>query len=438
MRASERLRGRALILGVGVLPALNELTQAVGRVTTRWPDVVVVPEMASRDRLAREMLERVTEWNWAGVSTQRVTAAAFAAFDQERRDKALLEPLRSFYLREIGNSDQEPFLAAMFRVYLDSFVPGASHTLGLAAVLRTRNSDLGPAAGVMLHRLPNLLAPEHAAAELAALMANAEDPYTALKEAGFSAPHVPGLPHYAHLAFVGRIAPRLNDSGEQERLFRWLKPGQAPPLQAGASEAVAALLAPWRERTPPETMQSRLTEAIVASYGDPRVVRGGIWAGFSEPLKAVLLRWLTKADMRLFCDVITATQNDHQWPPRRNYWLRLFEDRRIDEAWVAFGSSAQEYARSHFSGSTSINLNRRFAKQPDRGGSTSLLIMRIGNKIVIDGCHSYKTHIFNAQQESAPKLYQWTYHCDEIMRQSRLSKAHRPIPNWQLWVEQHI
>jgi hypothetical protein len=67
-----------------------------------------------------------------------------------------------------------------------------------------------------------------------------------------------------------------------------------------------------------------------------------------------------------------------------------------------------------------------------------LLIMRIGNKIVIDGCHSYKTHIFNAQQESAPKLYQWTYHCDEIMRQSRLSKAHRPIPNWQLWVEQHI
>ena len=64
--------------------------------------------------------------------------------------------------------------------------------------------------------------------------------------------------------------------------------------------------------------------------------------------------------------------------------------------------------------------------------------MRIGNKIVIDGCHSYKTHIFNAHDGNAPKLYQWTYHCDDIMRRSPLSKAHRPIPHGQLWVEQHI
>lgn len=438
MKASERLRTREVVLATGVLPALTELARAVGRVTARWPDVVVVPEMASRDALAREMMQRVTSWNWDGVPTQRVTSAAFAAFDEERRGNASLDPLRSFYLREIGSSDQGAFLLAMFRVYMDSFAPSASHTLALAAALRTRLPSLGPTAGAMLERLPELLTPDRAPAAVAGLMAVAEDPYLALKEAGFPAPHVPGLPHYAHLAFLDRIGPRLDQSGEQERLLRWLKPSKAPALQAGASEAVAALLTPWREKTPPEAVQSRLTGAIVSSYGDPRVVRGGIWAGFPPVLKAVLLRWLTKADMRLFCDVITATQNDHQWPPRRDYWLQLFEDRRIEEAWVAFGSSAQEYATRHFSGSTVINLNRRFAKQPDRGGSTSLLIMRIGNKIVVDGCHSYKTHIFDADQESAPKLYQWTYYCDQIMRQSRLSKAHNHIPNWQLWVEQHI
>ncbi len=35
-----------------------------------------------------------------------------------------------------------------------------------------------------------------------------------------------------------------------------------------------------------------------------------------------------------------------------------------------------------------------FRSKTDRGAEHSLLVMRIGNKIVVDGCHSYKTHIF--------------------------------------------
>ena len=438
MRASDRLRLRKVVLAATALPVLADMHRAVARVTARWPDVVAIPELATRDRLAREMLRRVTHWDWAGVPTQRVTAAAFAAFDEERRNRAVLEPLRCFYLREIESSDQETFLAEMFRVYLDSFAPGAPHTLCLAAALRTRVAWLGSRVNEMLERLSHLLSPERAPAAVAMFMARAEDPYSALKQVGFPAPHVPGLPHHAHLAFVEQIAPRLDQTGEQERLLRWLKPGQLPALQAGASEAVAALLAPWRDRTPAEERQSRLTEAIIAAYGDPRVIRGGIWAGFSPELKAVLFRWLTKADMRFFCDVITATQDDHQWPPRRDFWLRLFEDQRIDEAWVAFGSSAREYVKRHFAGDAAINVDQRFASQPDRSGSTSLLVMRVGNKIVVDGCHSYKTHIFDAKDANAPKLYQLTYHCDQIMRQSRLSLAHNVIRHWQSWVEQHI
>lgn len=438
MKASERLHVGRFVLGAGVLPSLVELERAVAKVVARWPDVVAVPEPANRDALAREMLRRVTDWDWASVPIQRVTAAAFAVFDEDRRDKALLKPLRDFYLREIADNGHEAFLAAMFRVYLDSFVPGAAHTNQLAAALRARRTVLGARAIAMLHALPDLLLPYQAPAAIATAMSEADDPYDALKRLGFAAPHAPGLPHHAHLAFVKQVAPRLDRANEQERLLRWLKPGPAPALQAGASVAVAALLAPWRENTPPEAMQARLTEAIVASYGDPRIMRGGIWAGFAEPLKAVLLRWLTKADMRLFCDVITATQYDHQWPPRRDYWLRLFEDRRIDEAWVAFGSSAGDYARRHFAGNAGSNVDRLFASQTDRNGGTSLLVMRIGNKIVVDGCHSYKTHIFNANSEIAPKLYQSTYRCDQIMHRSSLSKAHNHIRNWQLWVERHI
>lgn len=438
MRASERLRAGGLLLGTGVLPKLVELDRAVAKVTAQWPDVAVIPEMANRAALAREMLRRVTDWDWEAVPTQRVTEAAFAAFDEHRRDEVDLKPLRDFYLREIGENDQEPFLTAMFRVYLDSFAPAATHTINLAKTLGSRRASLGWKITAMLSILPDLLTPERAPAAVAKMMSEATDPYSAMKQAGFAAPHVPGLPHHAHLAFVKQIAPQLDQDGAQERLLRWLKPDQTPALQSGASAAVAALLMPWQERTPTEAMQSRLTEAIVASYGDPRIARGGIWAGFPAPLKAVFLRWLTKADMRLFCDVITNTQDHHHWPPRRDFWLRLFEDRRIDEAWVAFGGEAGEYAKAYIARNAATNIERRFATQTDRRGDTSLLVMRIGNKIVVDGCHSYKTHIFNVTDKNAPKLYQLTYQCDQIRRHSTQSKPHNYIPIWQLWVEQHI
>ena len=401
------------------------------RVKARWPDVVAVPSQDERDALAHEMLGRVTRWDWARVSVQRVTAAAFAAFDAVRRENQLFDPLRAFYLREIEASDQESFLAAMFRVYLESFSPRAEHSFNLAVALKSRRGSLGSHASSLLDRLPHLLSPARAIAPIATLMLEAGDPYAALKAVGFQAPHAPGVTHHAHLAFVELIGPRLDQATEQVLLFRWLKPSHAGALQTGASHAIAALLMPWRDRTPSDAIQSRLTEDIVACYGDPRVIKGGIWGAFPAQLKGILLRWLTKADMRLFCDVITATQPHHHWPPRRDYWLQLFEDRRIDEAWVAFGHDARIYAERHFP-------RGGFARQYDRGGSRSLLIMRIGNKIVVDGCHSYRTHIFSVNDERAPKLYESGYYCDDIMNRATLSKPHHPIPLWRTWVAQHI
>jgi hypothetical protein len=142
--------------------------------------------------------------------------------------------------------------------------------------------------------------------------------------------------------------------------------------------------------------------------------------------------------MKFFCDMVTATQNSHMWPPRRDFWLQLYDDKMIDEAWVAFGSEARRYAENNLLRGGQTDVKRRFARQLDRGGSTSLLIMRIGNKIVVDGCHSYKTHIFQIDDENAPKLYQPQYHCDNIMRTSSNSKPHNSIRNWSQWVQQHV
>jgi hypothetical protein len=118
--------------------------------------------------------------------------------------------------------------------------------------------------------------------------------------------------------------------------------------------------------------------------------------------------------------------------------MRLHERGNIDEAWVAFGSEAKEYARKNLMREGATKVSNRFGTQKDRGGSTSLLIMKIGRKIVVDGCHSYKTHIFDIDDPKAPKLYQSSYYCDDIMRASRTSQSHVSIPSWESWVHRHI
>jgi hypothetical protein len=215
-------------------------------------------------------------------------------------------------------------------------------------------------------------------------------------------------------------------------------PKSGSQLETGAGPAIEALLSVWQHETPPDDVRHELSEAIVNAYNDPRLHRGGIWSGFDPQLRAVLLRWLTKQDMKFFCDMVTATQDSHMWPLRRDFWLDLYEDKMIDEAWVAFGGSARQFARSQLMQTGSENSNRRFGRQLDRGGSTSLLVMRIGTKIVVDGCHSYRTHIFRQDDPKAPKLYQTQYYCDEIMNNAQKSKSHSSIPSWKSWVMQNV
>lgn len=437
MRASDQLRGGGSNLHGGVLPALTHLERAVRRVQERWPGVKPEPTEKERTALAREMLGRVERSDWSGVSTWRVTAGAVAAFDEARRGSEGLAPLRAFYFQETEATEQPTILNGLFWVYVESFDPEATHTERFAASLSKRASEFDARISHLLANVEGLLSPARAAHAIASRMVGCSEPYNDLKKLGFPAPHSPGLLYFAHLAFLEAIKGQLDRTEEQRRLLQWLRPDNTQALQQGAAQAIAALLSPWQQVSPPESVQSYLTESIVGAYGDPRLIHGGVWAAFPQHLKSILLRWLTREDMRFFCDVITETQYHHHWPPRRDFWLRLFEERRIDEAWVAFGSAAREHAKRKHTGIGAFNVDQRFARQLDRGGSTSLLIMRIGNKIVVDGCHSYQTHIFSANAPTAPKLYRSEYHCDEIMRQSALSKGHQSIRFWQQWVEQN-
>jgi hypothetical protein len=425
------LRSRAL-------SPLNEIRRSVEAIHSRWPDIVAIPKDDAREKIAQELLYRLKHWEWQNINTQRVISGAVAIFDNDRRDDPKYAPVRDFYLSEIRTQESSAFLDGMVGVYIDSFTPGAKHTYLLARELERRVVDFGARNKRLIEALPVLFEPDAVPVELAQKMLESANPYNFLKRIGLTTPHALGLTKAAHKIFVQRLAPDLASQEARQKMFRWLTPENGPALQADAGIAVEALLAVWLKRTPEQTVRDELSEAIIAAWNDPRIHSGGIWSGFNPELKAVLLRWLTHQDMKFFCDMVTATQNSHMWPPRRNFWLALYEDKMIEEAWVAFGTDARDYAQRNLVRSGKTDLNRRFGRQVDRGGSTSLLIMRIGNKIVVDGCHNYKTHIFRCDDRHAPKLYQSKYHCDDIMRNSYTSKSHISISNWRQWVLQHV
>lgn len=429
-------------LNMRALPPLDPIRKGIDRVMVRWPDVIAIPEERDRERLAQEMLRRVTDWDWEDVKTSRIIACAVAVFDLERCDRADLKGVRDFYLIEIAVCDAGSLLDGMVMVYIDSFNKDSSHSRALAKALAERQNAFGPRIQTLLSSLPALFNVKQAPIEVANVMLAAQDPYQALKDIGLRAPHTSGLTHQAHRQFVQKIRKDLCNDETRKQLFRWLSPEMGTVLQTDAGMAIEALLAAWRTKTPPDKARHEMSEAIVGAYNDPRLHRGGIWASFDPELRAVLLRWLTKQDMKFFCDMVTATQDSHMWPPRRDFWLLLYEDGMIDEAWVAFGKKAQQYARQQLKRASSVDVGRRFGRQIS-GEDKSLLIMRIGNKIVVDGCHSYKTHIFRSDDPKAPKLYSLTYDSNRIRANSRLSQTHywserNKLRTWEEWVMRHV
>jgi len=326
----------------------------------------------------------------------------------------------------------------MFSVYISSFVSGAAHTRELSSALRDVQNRLGARWKALLSAIPDLLEPAFAHEAIAHRMLDMSDPWTGLRSIGLRSPHAPGIMNEAHLAYVRMLQPKLFERSEMEKLIAWLKPDRQEAKVSGAGEAISALLGHWIDNAPAADDLRYLTENLVGLYGDPRVQRGGAWAAVPESHLAVVMRWLTGENIRFFLDVVSKVERSHMWEPRRNFWLGLHEQGRIDAAWVAFSDEGEIEARKRSESSNSRGT-LRFGRQMAGGSriNTSLLILKIGRKIVVEGSHNYKVHIFDSSNKQAPALYQLEYDCEEI-RTTPGAKDRSHIGHWEGWVLENV
>jgi hypothetical protein len=425
------------------VPELRYLAAAAQKVRDRWPDADPPKNEREREALALKLRDKVERNAWDKTRLSFVVTAASAVFDPERRDRPDLSRTRDFLYAEVDASTSETFLSGMLRIYLESYVPSGVHTVALATGLRAATLRMGAAGRLLLEGVPELMDSKTGPNQLASRMSRMSDPYVELTRLGLRNPHSAGFMDLAHLSLTEQVRPHLSERNLIDWYIRWLRPpGKEEARNAGAERAIEALIHPWIDIPPEDKLRSYLVETLIELYGDPRIKSGGAWSGIGERHLSVIHRWLTREDMRFFTRVVDAAQSDPMWPPRRDFWLKLYDEGRIDAAWAALSSQAFEYARQHLMRQDAKNAYTRVGFQKARQ-NTSLLILKIGNKIMVDGCHSYRTHVFDIGDPMAPKLFQEGYDCQEIMDASdrRLhvaAKSHSSIDSWGRWVRDMI
>ena len=413
------------------VPSLDRVSAACRRVHHRWPDVMPTPQ-GDRESIVREMLRRVQRDDWETATLASVTRAGRVAFEEGFRERRDLRQLRDFYVREAEASTSQAFLGALMSIYLGSYEPGARHTRNLAAALDYARERLGRRWSGLLQNVQFLLDSRNAARRLGAAMCKMNEPWSGLVRLGFHDPHASGLLYHAHLAYVDGMGPTLRTESGVHRMLGWLVPTGGQARVTGVKEAIEALLSPWKSREPTGGIRDQLIEGLVASYGDPRVRRGGVWPQVHNDCRDVLLKWLTGADIQFFLDVVSEVETSHMWQPRREFWWGLYEREQIDAAWVAFSPNAAQTAR-RLAESAEKPGHLAYGEQT-AGGSrryTSLLILKIGNCIVVEGSHSYKVHVFRDSDRRAPRLFEKQYDCERI----RLAPGHREQAHHVGWQE---
>ena len=152
-----------------------------------------------------------------------------------------------------------------------------------------------------------------------------------------------------------------------------------------------------------------------------------------------LLGWMTRENIQFFLDVVSAVETSHMWAPRKRFWLGLYEEGLVDEAWVAFSPVAVRTAK-RIKASRGNPDTLGFGAQTARGGraQTSLLILRIGNCLVVEGSHSYKVHVFRSSDPAAPSLFQPRYDCESIRLRAREARTQVHHVGWERRVREMI
>ena len=420
----------------------------------RWPDKDRL-EIQSEQKLelAKRLRSHITKRDWHDVNLSLVLDAAAAVFDVELRTRLKFSKARKFLYKQTEVHQQEEFLSGMLKVYMESFESNAKHSRKLAEALEKSKGRMAPPEQRLLSSdLMGLLSysdgPKRLADQLVGWMDDQKKPYTELCRRGLQDPHGPGFMKEVHEHLSSRIQERLNTVDMIDRYFEWIRPSGMAPMRVGAKKAIESLVQVWldtnimHDNEVLNHMIAKLTDDNM--YGHPHSLDGysAIWSSVDHEHRDFIVQRLIKENMDFFTKIISRAHDGKaskdMWEKRLRVWKNDFFDKGyIKDSCVAFSPTAIRIA--------SVDLNDRGFEELERWigvqrkvANTSLLIMKINNKIVVEGCHNYKTRIFTEDNHYAPEFRLKVYDAERIRHEASEAESHHPIENWTNWVKRTL
>lgn len=229
--------------------------------------------------------------------------------------------------------------------------------------------------------------------------------------------------HALKLASVGS-ALAVGRSETIKRMFDWALAGvRGVPT----SDFYEVCLAPFQRAAPQADVQKLVLSVLVKQFGDPRIsewprLNGRDGARRRDNCLITIKRWLSIEYLDLFIKIIEKTAVDHQFAPRKKFWLRYFEGGFISDLTLILASDANSVARrTQGQGVESEYMKWAGLKsQPDH----SVLLMRLGDLVIAEWSHDGALRFWKAGSKSAPQFHQSEYSARELRGDSLKVRTH--------------
>lgn len=254
------------------------------------------------------------------------------------------------------------------------------------------------------------------AAVAAAMLVAAEGADEVLRLAGLDEPTRAESGFYRSVvrAFLTGLSAMLQQGhlppSRLETALAFMERGRDIRFPAYRAATADALLLPWvADAIPTADVQAAIQDFLHRHFGDPRLGGGVRWQGVSHDAVELFQRWLARATLREFLDVISDRADVTQWRYRRAFWTAVLDAGLIEDAWVLLGRQAQTDTRSRFG--SELACGRLLGFTADQ----SVILMRIRHLIIAEVSHSGALRAWEDDDPRAPRLGRTELSRDQIV-----------------------
>lgn len=413
----------------------GRVDDAAAAVRAAYPGYAAT-KVADLDVLVRKLEASVTSATWESLTEGQFATIvrAWAA-----REIELGRRTAEFVAAELSCCTRPSILGALCEGFIAGWAADQERTAEAATLIVERSASLPMPMAALLRSTPELLDLENGPARFGEWLAAQRDPYESVLKRGIAAPHGPGFMEHVHRAWLSRI-PTANNLTTANRVLDWIDPSGHPKLTGDrAAAAVAHVLKPWHEAMPSEDLRASLLKRLTDAFGDPRRDREHFWSLVGERGRRVMLRWLAGRRMEAFLEIVSKAEaggtHQLQWAKRRQFWMGMYQQGRVDEAWVALTGGARLIAEQLYAASGD-EAYRSYGLQVGSRKDTCLLVMRVGRRTLVEGSHNFRVHLFEHDNEGAPALYAPEYDIADFILPDPHPNArvHDSGGNWMDWV----